>query len=443
MFSITRLWEKSQFLRNVAKVSSGKLSAMIIAVAATPVISRLFDPSHYGVAALFIAAMTIASSVLALAYEQAAIYPREDAKASRIVVLALTVSVSFSLLMYLAISIRALLWPGAIEGSSLGSYVWLLPLGALLLSVKGIAAALCVRRGDFSAIASADVADAATAASTRILWGLLLTSSTAGLLLGHLLALAVAALVCGIPSLLWFRKCYERRSLKELWAVAVEFKDYPVFRAPARITFSTSMKLPIIALGILFPTEIVGFYAMANRAAGRPLQAIRTSVSSVLLSKTMKLRHVGQPLGKNLLRVAAVLALAGVPLFSLMFVFGEEAITWFLGARWATAGEFVRIMAPYLFALWVGAFVPTVFDTLRLNKLRLKLNIGNLLLRAGIFIACGALGLGITVTLWIFVMTSCAYQAFIYTIAVKVIMAYDADLLHKNRNVGEMDIEVP
>ena len=78
LFSITRKFQKSQFLRNVAKLSSGKLLALAIAVVVTPIVSRLFSPSDYGVAALFIAASTIASSVLALAYERAAIFPKDD-----------------------------------------------------------------------------------------------------------------------------------------------------------------------------------------------------------------------------------------------------------------------------------------------------------------------------------------------------------------------------
>lgn len=432
LFSITRKFQKSQFLRNVAKLSSGKLLALAIAVVVTPIVSRLFSPSDYGVAALFIAASTIASSVLALAYERAAIFPKDDQKANRVVYLALAVSIVTALLILLLIAVCALIWPDIIEGSNFGSFLWLLPLGAFLMSLKGVGVALCVRRNDYTAIATADVGEAGITAATRIFWGLVIGSSTAGLLTGHLLGLLFATLACGFRSLTWLKRGGRPPGLGEMCSVAREFKDYPQFRAPAKIAFSAATKLPVIALGIMFPAEIVGFYAMGNRAAGRPLQAVSKSVSNVLLGKTMRLRHLEQPLGKSLLMVAAVLVLSGIPVFSVMLFFGEEVLTWFLGARWSSAGIYVQIMAPYLFIFWIGSFASTVFETLRLNKVRLKLNVGNLLVRVLVFVACSLAGLDIIKTLWAYVIASCFYQAIVYFIAARAVMSHDAALIQKN-----------
>jgi len=442
LLSIIKKVQTSQFFRNVAKLSSGKLFALAIAVVATPIVSRLFDPSDYGVAALFIAASTIAASVLALAYERAAIFPKDDYKANRVVYLALSVSAGLALLILLVIVTCYLVLPEFVEGSNLGRFIWLLPLGAFLMSVKSAGVALCVRRNDYTAIATADVGEAAITASTRIFWGLLLTSSTAGLLTGHLLGILFAGLACGLRSRAWLKKAGRPPGFREMWSIAVEFKDYPQLRAPAKIAFSASRKLPVIALGVMFPAEVVGFYAMANRAAGRPLQAVSKSVSDVLLGKTMKLRHVGKPLSKSLVKVAAVLVLTGIPIFSVMLVYGEELLAWFLGARWSDAGIYVQIMAPYLFALWVGSFTSTVFETLRLNKIRLKLNTGSLLIRIVVFVACSAAGFDIVATLWVFVITSCLYQVMTYLIAASAVVKYDAALLRNDlatdtANAGE------
>ena len=111
-----------------------------------------------------------------------------------------------------------------------------------------------------------------------------------------------------------------------------------------------------------------------------------------------------------------------------MFLFSEEILSWFLGARWSAAGQIVEIMAPYLYVLWVGSLASTVFETLRLNKLRLITNIGSLLTRVATFVACGVLSLDIFQTLWAYVIVSSAYQMAIYGIAAREAMRHDTNL---------------
>ena len=436
MFAIARRIQQSRFLRNVAKLSTGKLAALTIAVVATPIVSRLFDPADYGVAALFIAVATITSNVLALAYERAVIFPKDELKANRVFFLGIAVSIVIAVLILIIIVVTALSAPGFVSESSLGEFMWLVPFGALLMSVNSAVGALCVRRNDYTAIAISDVGGASVQAGTRIFWGLLIGSSTAGLLAGHLLGLLFSALACGVRSYTWLKQGGRVPGFNEMKELAVEFRDYPQFRAPAKIAFAASRKLPVIALGFMFPAEVVGFYAMANRAAGRPLFAVSKSVSDVLLGKTMRLRHADEPMGRSLVTVAAVLALTGIPVFTIMLMFGEELLAWFLGARWASAGIYVQIMAPYLFTIWVGSFTNTVFETLRLNKTRLKLNTGNLVTRILVFSACAIAGFDIVQTLWAFVLTSCCYQAFVYFIAGRAVVKYDRQLQTKAGSTG-------
>lgn len=420
-------------------MSSGKATALVIAVVATPVISRLFDPSDYGVASFFIANMAIMASILALAYERAVIFPKGNRKAGGVLVLSLTVSAFVTLGIYLVILAGSLLWPDQFQQLSMGGFIWLLPLAALLASLRSTAVAICIRLGNFSALATADVVEAAVSASSRILWGLVFASSVAGLLAGHLLGTLVAILICGFRCLSWFRKSYRRVSFAEMRRVAHEFRDYPIFRAPAKIAFNAASRMPIIALGILFPVEVVGFYAMANRAAGLPLQTVSKSVSNVLLSKTMALRHVDQPMTPSLRKVVIALALSGLPVFSIMFLYGEEILGWFLGARWSEAGRFVEILAPYLYALWVCSFASSIFETLRVNKIRLKLHLGNLSVRIAIFVYCGMSGLNIMETLHVFVVVSSTYQLVIFGMAAKVTADYDAGL--RMDSAGKPDVD--
>ena len=415
-------------MMNVAKMSSGKLLAMAIAVLVTPVISRLFDPSAYGIAALFIAVTTILSSVMPLSYERAAIFPETDDVARIITRVAVSVSVTFAVLLLAGIAVCHQQWPTFPENTGLGNYVWLVPLGALVMALKNTITAICVRRADFSAIAVADVSDAVTAATSRIIWGLVIASSAAGLIIGHMLGIAIAATICVFKSVHWLRESQIKPTLQDMRTQAISFADYPLFRAPARLAFTASRKLPVIALGVLFPAEVAGFFAMANRAAARPLHAVSKSVSDVLLQRTMGLRHQNQRLAPGLLRVVLGLIVTGLPVFLIVIAFGQELLSWFLGARWRDAGVYIEIMAPYLYAVWIGSFANSAFETLRLNKLRLQVNVGSLFVRTALFVYCGAIGASVIDTLTLYVWVSCAYQLFTYAITALAVKRHDAGL---------------
>jgi O-antigen/teichoic acid export membrane protein len=185
------------------------MAALALAIVATPIISRLFDPADFGVAALFIAATAVIATMMSLAYERAVLYPRDESTAAKVLLVALATSLGFTTLMYALLVLFTLLWPEFVASSGIGVLIWLFPIAAFLTSLRSTFVPLCMRREDFSSIAIADVTDVATLASTRIVWGLLLSSSVAGLLFGHFLGLVVAAFICGYRSREWFRDAAE------------------------------------------------------------------------------------------------------------------------------------------------------------------------------------------------------------------------------------------
>ena len=418
----------SQFLKNVAKISTGRLAAMAIAVIATPIVSRLFDPTHFGIAAVCIASIGMLASFMPLSYERAALFPKEGETAVELLVVALISSTLIAVLTYVVLIIAGIASPGIGQRFGIGAFIWFVPFGALLLSFRHIFGTACIRFKGFSSIAVADVAEASASALIRIGWGIVLASSAIGLLFGYAFALVIAAVLVGIPVLKWSRAYSVDLSPSKMRRLAVEYRDYPIYRAPAKFAFTGAQRLPVIALGMIFPAEIVGFYAMANRAAAMPLHAASLAVKDVLLEKIMAKRQDEKPIVKSLFIVAVGLAVTGAPVFIILFFFGEDLLAWFLGARWADAGRFVAILSPYLYLLWVGSFTATIFETLRLNKLRLKIHSANLVIRIAVFLYCGIAGLDVSQTLWSFVIVSSLYQVMVYYIAVRAAINHDRAL---------------
>ena len=84
---------KKPFVRNVITVSSGTAIAQVIAVACSPIITRLYKPEALGVIGVFLAITGIIRSVGSLSYANAIVLPKKDEDAKAIFLLSFIISV--------------------------------------------------------------------------------------------------------------------------------------------------------------------------------------------------------------------------------------------------------------------------------------------------------------------------------------------------------------
>jgi O-antigen/teichoic acid export membrane protein len=70
-----------------------------------------------------------------------------------------------------------------------------------------------------------------------------------------------------------------------------------------------------------------------------------------------------------------VLAAVAFPPFALLWLFGARLLAVFLGPRWESAGHFVVILVPWLYALWMSSPANTVMIVLRRQAMLLRLQI--------------------------------------------------------------------
>src|SRR6056300_1116690 len=89
----------SEFNRSVFTLMIGSTLAQAIPIAITPVLTRLYTPEDFGLLALFIAMISILSSIVNGQYEQAIILPKKEEDAINIAALSLLIAICFSILL--------------------------------------------------------------------------------------------------------------------------------------------------------------------------------------------------------------------------------------------------------------------------------------------------------------------------------------------------------
>jgi O-antigen/teichoic acid export membrane protein len=408
------------------------MMAAAIAFLLTPVVSRLFEPADFGIAALFISMSSIVGNAAPLSYDRSIVVAEDYLRSILLLRLALSVVAFISVLSFLLVLFLYFFPIPVSSAGRLGNWIWLLPMAILLIGLGDIFGSWLTREKEFKTLAYVHVSQVLLITISRLFCGWTFGSSTWALLLSYILGLvgSLALIVrTSIPKL-WSYSC--EHSIRDLIDIAKENKDFPLYNASAVFVLGLSQNLPVLMLGHFFSPMAAGFYSMANRLTSVPLNTGITAFRKVYLQKAAEIRYQGRPLRNALYKTSIGLALSGVIPFSLLWLFGESVLTIVLGARWAEAGRYVEILSPWLFTVWVIAPSSLMMVVLRKQSMWLIIQLGLLGLRFGVFVAAYAFSATSEWTLRIFTLVSTFYNVGIMVNSFRLVLQADKDLPSQN-----------
>ena len=162
------IFARSTFFHNVTTLLSGKVLAALISLALLPVVARLFEPAHFGIAAVFLAIIVTLNSLSTACFEMAIILPKSEVEANKITKLSAVVLIAFVILVFLFLMVVYL---GDLKVpflEQIGIFSWLVPVVIFLFGIIKILENWLIRKKAYSSIAGSDVAQAAVMPVSRI-----------------------------------------------------------------------------------------------------------------------------------------------------------------------------------------------------------------------------------------------------------------------------------
>jgi len=280
-------------------------------------------------------------------------------------------------------------WP-ALE--LLGDWKWFLPLGVLLMSSVEIQNSWLARIKAFNTTSASLITGNTVTTGTRIGLGALYGSSIYGLIVGYLVGLAFRIAVQQTKSNQGLRAAFRYIGWPRMREIARRYSDFPRLNAPASLLFSLGSYMPVLLFGVMFSPVVAGFYAMADRLSRVPISIVAESMRQVFFQRAARIHQSGRSLKSAFLLSTGGLALFGAVPCAVLWVYGQQLLTWVLGARWFEAGRYLEIIAPWLFILWVAAPCHPVIIVLRRQRFLLSLEAVLTLLRLGSFGLAYAVG---------------------------------------------------
>lgn len=365
----------SSFASNVLKLTTGSAVAQGLGILLMPILTRLFAPEAFGVAALFFSIAGIIGVVACLRYEHSIMLPESHEEAANLLGLSLffvlVITAATALLIFFAGDIIVRL----LNSQNLKRYLWLMPIS---IFISGIFLALNYwnsRTKHFGRLSIIQVISSVVAHPTKLLGGFagyvsggVLIGST---ILGNLVSTAVLATQILRDDSILFK---ENIRWKNMMVGLKRHKKFPIFDTWSAFLNTVSRHIPTVLLAFFFSPIIVGYYALGTNLISLPITLIGTAIFQVFFQKASEARISGD-LGYVVENVFQRLVRYGLFPLLILTVIGQDLFQFVFGARWGEAGFYVQILSPWMFFVFIASPLSSLAQVLERQRLALYFNI--------------------------------------------------------------------
>ena len=355
---------------------TGNVLAQVIMLGTAPVTTRLFTPENFGVFALLTSMITIIFGVSSLCYERAIVLPREDQGAMNVVALSFSLLVGTTILVGLAVFFFNEAITDFFKNPELRSWLWIVPIGVFLQGLSNILRYWRIRNKGFRTISSARVAEAACSSIAKISAGVFIGAYAGGLIGGFLLGLVISVAVMIFASSLNNPHHRNRRvSWPVIKGVAKTYNKFPLFATWNTFLNLASRNAPVFLLSMFFTPAVVGFYSIGNRVLKQPIFLLSDSIRNAYFQKSADQLAQNSKVYPGLIKITLALALIGLPVFTILAIFGKTLFSLIFGSEWATAGTYVQILSPWFLFLLLAAPANTLYEVIQKQDIKLYLSV--------------------------------------------------------------------
>lgn len=371
-----------EFVRNVLVVMTGTTLAQAISILISPILTRLYLPSEYGVYALFLSLSTMVATIVSGKYEMAIMLPDQDKDAFNVLCLSFLVAVGvtaclFPIVYFFNTQIALLL-----NEPQIAPWLYAVPVMAFIAGIYNALTYWYNRKKNFKRLSVNRITRVSVSATINISMGLVKFGAI-GLIGGWFAGQGLAT-----GQLVWISWKEDRLlrpfiSLSAMRRMAQRYKNFPKFQIPTTIVQTASSQFPSILFATFFGSTTLGLFALANTTINLPMSLLADSIRDVFWQSASQ-----DYIASGSCRVLFVKTLKRLFVLSILpclglFVLGPFLFAIIFGQKWAMSGEFVRILAPMLFFRFISSPLSSVIYIAEKQKWNLCIQISQFVLVVG------------------------------------------------------------
>jgi O-antigen/teichoic acid export membrane protein len=380
--------------RSIIQVAGGTAVAQLIAIAASPLLTRLYSPTDFGVYAAATTIVSLALVVSSLRYSTAIPIPADDETAAQLIALAVICVLVTTASLGLGLGLFGGTVAAALGAPALAPVLWIVVVATLGGGLYEVANRWAVRERAYAAVAKTSIAQAVGMAVGQI--GCAVAGAgSAGLVIGD--AIGRSSGTAWLTTVMWrrMRAAFGSVGRRGIWRAAVRYRRFPLFSGPGAVVNTLNVLAPTILLLVLYGPATAGMFALAQRVGLLPIRLLGASVAQVYIGELARQVAVDRTTAHVLFRATvrrlaigglvpvAGLAIAGPILFPIVF-----------GPEWAEAGLYLTLLAPAYLALFVWNPVSGTLDMLQLQVYGLLPELAGLAIVTVVAFAASSAGVG-------------------------------------------------
>ena len=356
--------KSNEWLKNIGILSSGTIIAQLIIIAATPILSRIYQPKDFALLALLVSIYSICSGAITLKYETAIMLPKrqQENEAESIFTLTIFSSIFFGFVLiclYFSISENVKEY---ISSSISERWIYIGILTGILFSIQATCIAWFNRNKEFNKIGILPIIQNTTIVFIALILGYYTVES--GLLLAQFLGILVASSL----SLLIINLFSFRYSIEGMRYVAVKYKNAPKYLLPSNLVDIVTQQWPIILIFFFYSAEISGQFSMAWRILVLPMALLGAAIAQVFYQRYANIWPNLDLARSEIFRTWKFLAIIGsLPTIAILF-FGEYLFVFILGDAWGEAGKMASIMSLMTFLRLITAPTASAFNVMSIQR---------------------------------------------------------------------------
>lgn len=361
-----KLLFRSEFNKNVATLFIGTTLAQAIPILLAPILTRIYEPAHYGEFSLFFSLTNILGIIAAGRYDMAIILPKEKHEADHLQILCYVISIFIGICLLIIVIFFKNQILHALGSPHFGFWLYFVPLNVVLYGFFQTITARFNRDKAFGKMTYAKITQNSVSVILSISLGLgsLLRN---GLIVGHLIGFISAIF-------LFIRQTSIKAGLSVLTLreTAIKYNHFLLYNAPTALLNTIASALPIFYISHAASKAEVGFYGLVERVINAPIALIAYAVSQVLLEDVATRYREGRPIRTVLIKLLTNLFFIGVVPFSIIFFFAQDIFQLAFGPSWKEAGSYASILSVAFFMRFMVSPLSVVFISMnRLKRLTL------------------------------------------------------------------------
>lgn len=337
-----------EFFKHAIVMLSGAVLGQAIPLIISPILTRLYTPTEFGVFSSVVALAGILSVIVTLRFDLAVVLPHDRRDAANLIGLALLSSIGMCVGVWL---IMVLLhpWLSALQMfHSLGAWWHAVPILALLIAVQQTFAFFANREKKYKAIASANVALQGLAAVIGIGIGYFFASKDGwinGLVIARVSGYALGVVFLYRALRLLWREYRPLISRQGMGNAAVAYRRFPCFNVPYSLAGVFSREFMVLALTSSSQLQAAGHYGFARLILNAPINFLTAALSQVFYREAaINVDTAG--FRRFVLRLMLVFAAGLTPMFALAGCWAEAGFAYLFGEGWRESGVFAAMLMP-------------------------------------------------------------------------------------------------